>query len=132
MFGGYSDFGAYPSYGAVGGYGGYAMAPTFTGYVAPAPMPVVEAAPVAVAAPAPVYQEPVQDVVTFNPGPPTPYTRPVAPQYTENTQYSRYVHPFPRQRSRLPLKNRGFGLVDSWRPDPTPERLNPLAYTLDD
>eukprot|EP00178_Gracilaria_changii_P024674 TRINITY_DN74585_c0_g1_i1.p1 TRINITY_DN74585_c0_g1~~TRINITY_DN74585_c0_g1_i1.p1 ORF type:complete len:131 (-),score=9.42 TRINITY_DN74585_c0_g1_i1:259-651(-) len=94
--------------------------------------PVMEYAPMAVAEyapPAPVtVQDPVQEMVTFNPGPPSPYVRPVAPQYTENTQYTRYVHPFPRQRSRLPLRNRGFGLVDSWRADPTPDRLNPMTY----
>jgi hypothetical protein len=61
--------------------------------------------------------------------PPTAsYVRPAAPQFAEATQYARYVHPFPRQRTQARESKRGFGLVDSWRRQASPEELHAWVY----
>jgi hypothetical protein len=61
--------------------------------------------------------------------PPTAsYVRPAAPQFAEATQYARYVHPFPRQRTQARESKRGFGLMDSWRRQASPEELHAWVY----
>jgi len=54
--------------------------------------------------------------------------RSVGPNYTDATQYTRYIHPFPRQRTSAKLKGRGYGLVDSWRADATPEQQHAWLF----
>jgi len=54
--------------------------------------------------------------------------RSVGPNYTDATQYTRYIHPFPRQRTAPKLKGRGYGLVDSWRADATPEQQHAWLF----
>jgi hypothetical protein len=100
------------------GYGGFgqfqeALAPT----VNRALIPIDTGVP-----PVPLVPDFNAGTVTVNPPSLAGQGRAVGPQYTEVPHYTRYIHPFPVQRTQQKQKYRGFGLTDSWRGDVTQEK----------